>query len=345
MAPLSGEDGTSIRLFPSPEGGWLEARRREWRRDGRHGSAIILSDVTERQLATERLEASKRQAEESLARLQQAQSQLVEAEKLAALGALVAGVAHEVNTPIGVAVSAASTLTERANRFLKEIESGSLRRSTLDGFTAALRETVDLLERNLFRASELIVNFKQVAVDRTSCQRRQFALQEVVKETLMTLNPVLRKASVTVDTEIPADILMDGYPGPLGQILTNFVTNAIMHAYEGRDHGRIGLTAHQAGDKVVLRCRDDGVGMPAETLRHAFDPFFTTKLGKGGSGLGLHIVYTLVTRLMGGEIGIDSRLGGGTVITITLPLCSPEASADESGAASKGKTFMKRPAP
>jgi len=328
-APFTSGEDTSVCQFLGPEGRWLEAKRREWRRAGHHGSAIILSDITERRLSRERLEASKREAEESLSRLQQAQNQLVEAEKLAALGALVAGVAHEINTPIGVAVSAASTLTDRTDRFLKEIEAGALRRSSLDTFSTTLRESVDLLQRNLFRASELITNFKQVAVDRTSCQRRGFDLQEVVKETLMTLNPVIRKASVTIDTDIPSGIIMDGYPGPLGQIVTNFVTNAIMHAFEGRGRGRIELVAQSFDGKVVLQCRDDGVGMQPDILRHAFDPFFTTKLGKGGSGLGLHIVYTLITSLMGGEIGIDSRPGGGTIITITLPLTAPAVSAAE----------------
>jgi len=255
---------------------------------------------------------------------------LAEAEKLAALGALVAGVAHEINTPIGVAVSAASTMTDRTDRFLKEIEDGTLRRSSLDTFAVTLRETADLLQRNLFRASELITNFKQVAVDWTSCQRREFDLREVTKETLMALNPLIRKAPVMVDTDIPSGIVMDGYPGPLGQIVTNFVTNAIMHAFEGRENGRIELVAQSSEGKVILQCRDDGIGMPPEILRRVFDPFFTTKLGKGGSGLGLHIVHTLITGLMGGEIGIESRQGEGTVITVTLPLTAPKALAGES---------------
>jgi signal transduction histidine kinase len=163
-----------------------------------------------------------------------------------------------------------------------------------------------------------------VAVDQTSDQRRRFDLREVVGEVLTTLSPTIRKTPFRVTMEIPEGIVLDSYPGPFGQVVTNFVTNSLVHAFDGRPAGRILLRAAVQEDGLLaMSVADDGLGIPEEHLRHIFDPFFTTRLGKGGSGLGLHIVYNIVTRVLGGRISVDSRLGMGTTFMLTMPLCAP----------------------
>ncbi|MBI2305681.1 MAG: PAS domain S-box protein [Rhodocyclales bacterium] len=265
------------------------------------------------------------------AELQRAQDELIRAEKLAALGALVAGVAHELNTPIGNSVTVASTLHERTQEFAEQVNEGALRRSSLNAYLEAARTASDLLLRSLDQARNLVASFKQVAVDQTSDQRRKFDLREVVGEVLTTLSPTIRKTPFKVTMEIPAGIVLDSYPGPLGQVITNFVTNSLVHAFEGRQHGsivvRAGVPEH---GQVVMTVTDDGVGIAEEHFRHIFDPFFTTKLGQGGSGLGLHIVYNIVTRVLGGRISLDSQRGIGTTFMLTMPLCAPRAEPDKS---------------
>lgn len=268
----------------------------------------------------ERTEALKRTHEE-----------LMRSEKLAALGSLVAGVAHELNTPIGNAVTVASTLQEKTEDFLDHARQGKILRSSLNAYMESAKTASDLLLRGLTQARSLVTSFKQVAVDQTSDQRRRFDLHEVIDEVLTTLSPTLRKTPYKVVVEIPDGILLDSYPGPLGQVVTNFVTNALTHAFEGRSSGHLTLTATPTDDGwVQLRIADDGIGIPEENLRRIFDPFFTTKLGRGGSGLGLNIVYNIVTRILGGRISVDSRTGSGTTFLLTMPLKAPENSSTES---------------
>ncbi len=256
--------------------------------------------------------------------LERAQDELIRAEKLASLGALVAGIAHELNTPIGNSVTVASTLHERTAEFAETVAQGSLRRSALNAYLETARTASDLLLRSLDQARTLVASFKQVAVDQTSDQRRRFDLHEVVEEVLTTLSPTIRKTPIRVTMDIPEGIVLDSYPGPLGQVITNFITNSLIHAFEGHNEGsvivRAGLPEH---GQVVMTVQDDGVGIAEEHFRHIFDPFFTTKLGQGGSGLGLHIVYNIVTRVLGGRISLDSQLGKGTTFMLTMPLSAP----------------------
>ncbi|BFI96591.1 MAG: hypothetical protein RSP_21010 [Rhodanobacter sp.] len=255
--------------------------------------------------------------------LRDTRDQLLQSDKLASLGALVAGVAHELNTPIGTAVTVASTLVQTHKRFRRLAESG-LTRSALAEYLGDVEEGGLIIERSLARAAELIGGFKQLAVDQTSYQRRSFTLDDVVQEIAMTMRPALRKTPFELHTEIPQGLALDSFPGPLGQVLINLINNAIVHAFEGRDRGSIALHAAPAEeDWVTLTVGDDGIGISAQNQPKVFDPFFTTKLGKGGSGLGLHITYTLVTGLLGGRIELESTPEQGSRFILHLPLVAP----------------------
>ena len=274
---------------------------------------------------TRALEAANRDLTEAIEALGRVQNELIQAEKLAALGALVAGIAHELGTPVGNGVMTASSLADYADDLQGKLAADSLRRSDLVGFVERMKTGVDLLQRNLRKAADLIMSFKQVAVDRTSQQRRRFRLADVVRETLAVLSPRLRTTSHGVTLDIPEDIEFDSYPGALGQVVSNLVENALIHAFAGREHGQVTIAARPAGDRVRLTVADDGAGIPAENLGRVFDPFFTTRLGQGGSGLGLHIVHNLVTGLLGGRVAVDSAPGQGAVFTLHLPPVAPQA--------------------
>jgi len=247
-------------------------------------------------------------------------SELVAQEKLAALGALVAGIAHELNTPIGNGLLAASTVVDRTSSFERN-GLQTLTRSSLVRYLNEMEAAGDILLRNLSRASELIVSFKQLAVDRQSAQRRRFALTDVVNEVCLTLQPSLKAGAFHLEQQIPPDIRMLSYPGPLGQVLSNLINNAIRHGFEDRDEGLICITAimKDAGH-LELTVRDNGRGIDPAHLHRVFEPFFTTRLGSGGSGLGLHIAFNIVTSILAGKIRVDSLPGQGCTVTLLLPL-------------------------
>lgn len=262
---------------------------------------------------------------EAVDRLESARAELVRSEKLSALGALVAGIAHELNTPIGVGVTVTSALHESTLQFEAEMLRG-LKKSTLLQYVGHVKQGSDILGRNLDRAAALITSFKQVAVDQTSVQRRSFALDATLAEILLTLGPTIRKAHHQVRCDIPAGLVLDSYPGPLAQIITNLVHNAFLHGFEDRDAGVVTLRAEAVGDdQVRLSVHDNGRGIPPGDIGRIFDPFFTTKLGQGGSGLGLNIVHNLVTHTLGGSIQVESQPGQGTEFTICLPRVAPES--------------------
>jgi len=263
----------------------------------------------------------------TLLHLQRTQDELLQNEKLASLGALVAGISHELNTPIGNAVMVASSLLQNQHNFKNKMESG-LTLSALNEFVVEVEESSQVIERNLERAAELIKSFKQLAVDQTSYQRRQFCLKTLVDEICITLNPSIRKTNVKLVTEIPEKIIFDSYPGPLGQVLINLINNAIIHAFGDKNEGQISLTTKtQKEGWIILSVSDNGEGIPLNNQKKVFDPFFTTKLGQGGSGLGLHIIYTLVTGLLGGRINLQSKVGEGTTFNISLPLKAPRSTS------------------
>nr|WP_315475480.1 two-component regulator propeller domain-containing protein [uncultured Undibacterium sp.] len=257
--------------------------------------------------------------------LQMTQAKLVEQEKLAALGSLVAGVAHELNTPLGNSLLTASTMQEMSSKFLAEVETGKVLRSSLDVFARATETSSELLVRNLSTASDLITGFKQIAVDQTSDQRRQFNLRTVSEEIALTMSNRIKRDDHELKIDMPGMILMDSYPGPYGQVLSNMIMNAIVHAFDGRKRGLMSLKAEFINDKQVrIIFSDNGHGVSESNLSKIFDPFFTTRLGQGGSGLGLHICYNIVHSVLGGSIKVHSTLESGTSFEIILPLTAPQ---------------------
>lgn len=271
---------------------------------------------------------------EALSHLERSQEELIRAEKLAALGGMVAGLAHELNTPIGNAVTVASTLAEHTREFAAQINSGDgLRKSTLLHFCNNSLDGSDILLRNLERAHDLLRNFKQMAIDQTSENRRVFRFDQTVSEIIAAMTPALKRQPIKIQNNIVSDIELDSFPGALGQVLINLINNAILHGFEKAKSGHISISGEIAASnanapkRVRLTIEDDGIGIPPQHLGHIFEPFFTTKLGQGGSGLGLSIIYNIVTSLLGGEIHCESTLGQGTRFIILLPLRAPETAA------------------
>lgn len=253
---------------------------------------------------------------QTLDQLTQAQRQLMESEKMAALGGLVAGVAHEINTPLGVTVTAASHLREEAMRIAR---APSLDPGDLAGFHATIGESSEIILRNLQRADRLIKSFKLVAVDQTTEERRRIELGAYLNAILISLGPSLKKAHHAVAIDCPEPVWIDTFPGALYQIVSNLVMNSLHHAFAPEQSGTITVGARLNGNVVELTYRDDGIGMSDAVRARVFEPFFTTRRGQGGSGLGLHVVYNLVTQLLRGSIRVDSAPGAGAVFEIFVP--------------------------
>jgi signal transduction histidine kinase len=262
---------------------------------------------------------------EAYRQLQDAQTQLVSQEKLAALGSLMAGVAHELNTPIGNSLLIASTMQAKTADLAALMNGPGLRRSELRAFLDDTQTASVLVLRGLTSAAELVNSFKQVAVDRTTEQRREFDLLQVCRESIATMMNRIRAANHDIEVAIGSGIVLDSYPGPFGQVVTNFINNALLHAFGGTGRrGRMVLSAvTPVPGRVLVEFRDDGAGIAQEHLPRIFDPFFTTKLGQGGSGLGLSISYNIVTALLGGHVAVASSAHGGTCFTLDLPLVAP----------------------
>ncbi|MEK8018560.1 MAG: AAA family ATPase, partial [Candidatus Parabeggiatoa sp.] len=247
------------------------------------------------------------------------QKQLIEAEKMASLGGLVAGVAHEINTPVGVSFSASSFLEQETKDFLKLYQSGKMKRSDLNAFLDTVSESSALTVSNLKRSVELINSFKQVAVDQTTEEKRTFNLKRYLDEILLNLRPKLKQTQHHIDIQGDDNLSLNSYPGTFSQIITNLVMNSLIHAYEKEEAGTLTLNYQTQADKVILQYQDDGKGMPPDVLSLVFDPFFTTNRSQGGTGLGLHIVYNLVTQKIKGEISVESQVGKGIPFRIELP--------------------------
>ncbi len=265
-----------------------------------------------------------RELSETLAHLRRTQDELVRSEKLAALGGMVASVAHEINTPLGNALTVSTTLVDKAYEFQAIVSGNKLKRSQVVAFATTLHEAADLLIGNLRRAAELVGSFKRIAVDQATEARRRFDLHRVTHEVVTMLRPTHKHSGHTVVVSLPPETSMDGYPGAYGQVITNLVNNAFIHAFEGRRNGRIGVTLGNQTDEILtVLVEDDGIGIHPENVSRIWDPFFTTRFGSGGSGLGLHIVYALVTRVLGGRIDVTSIPGQGTRFTVHLPRTAP----------------------
>ena len=277
---------------------------------------------------TEELADANHELSETLEHLRHTQKELVQAEKFAALGELVAGVAHELNTPIGNALMAASTLGEKVSEFRGTMQQG-LRRSLLEKFVAETEAAAGITTRNLHRAAELVTSFKQVAADQTSSERRSFDLRTVVDAILITLRPTLKRTPHQIIPEIPEGLFLDSYPGPLEQVLVNLINNAVIHAFAENQAGLIRITAGRINDgRVSINVIDNGKGIPADAIDRIFNPFFTTQKGKGGTGLGLHIAYNIVASILGGTLAVFSTEGQGCTFEIAIPKNAPHITAE-----------------
>lgn len=273
--------------------------------------------------------AARRRAE---ARERAAEAELATFERLASLGGLVAGVAHELNTPVGSAVTVASTIAERVKAFRVEMDTGPLRRASLDRFLGDMDHGAEIMLGGLERTARLVQQFKQVAVDQTSQQRRAFTVADLVRDVLGTLGPQFKQSQIRVVTEIASTARLDSYPGPLGQVLINLVNNARAHAFAADAAGTITVSARDLGaNEIEIAVADDGRGMDEDVRARVFEPFFTTRLGQGGSGLGLSIVFNIVTGILGGSVAVDSAPGKGTRMTLRLPRVAPAEPQGSSG--------------
>jgi signal transduction histidine kinase len=275
--------------------------------------------------AKERLEQQNAALEQALLQLQEAQSELVRKEKLASLGQMVAGVAHEINTPLGICVTATSHLVQELKLTREELAAGEMTEDSLEAFFDVVDQSLRIMTTNTQRAAALVRSFKQVAVDQSSDDIRSFNLGTYLNEVLLSLQPKLKGRPIEVAIDCPKDLLLESFPGAVSQIVTNMVVNSLMHGFERDQPGHITIQAALDGDDVVFDYGDDGAGMDAQTLAKLFDPFFTTKRGSGGSGLGGHILYNLATNVLKGSLRVESSPGEGLRYHLRFPRKSARA--------------------
>ena len=286
-------------------------------------------DISERKRNEREVRRAKDAAEAALQNLRETQSSLIEAEKLAALGRLVAGVAHEINNPLGTSLTVASSLERKSELFASEVAQGILKRSSLNEFVEAIRNGSAQLLESLNRAAKLVQSFKQVASDRNNSELRSFDLGDLTEQIATGLRPALPKHGVTLNVECQRGLSMSSYPGSYGQVLTNLFLNSIAHAFPDGRQGKIAIKVSASGaDEVEIIFTDDGCGMSADVRRQAFDPFFTTRRHQGCTGLGLHIVHSVVTDRLGGRLDLDSEPGRGTRIELRLPRVTSNSASE-----------------
>jgi len=269
---------------------------------------------------TDALKESNQELLSTLEKLHQFQGQLVETEKMASLGDMVAGIAHEVNTPIGLGVTASTLLADRLKEIKQFFEEKTLKSSQLKKFLNEGEENIGIIYRNLERAAKLISSFKKVAVDQSSADTRHFNVSELLEEVTLTLKARINQENVKLTVDCPKDLIIESKPGPINQILINLIINSIIHGFEHKPQGVINISISYLSEQLHINYQDDGVGIDESIKSRVFDPFTTTKRGSGGSGLGLHLVFNLVTQALNGHIDFESDIGQGTVFNITFPV-------------------------
>jgi len=287
-----------------------------------HQYALSQNHALENRLSarTDALKESNQELLSTLEKLHEFQGQLVETEKMASLGDMVAGIAHEVNTPIGLGVTASSLLADKLHEIKTAFDNKTLKSSQLKKFLADSDENVAIIFRNLERAAKLISSFKKVAVDQSSAEMRTFNVKGLLDEVLLTLSAKLVSANVSISVICPEDLYVNSKPGPINQILINLILNSIYHAFEGRDKGVITISIMNLSDQLHINYSDDGIGIDDSIKAKIFDPFTTTKRGSGGSGLGMHLVYNLVTQALDGHIVLENEFEHGVNFDITFPV-------------------------
>ena len=288
---------------------------------------VTIRDMTQLHYLNQELSDSKKQLEnynheleKTLSDLRAAQKQLIEAEKMASLGSLVAGVAHEINTPLGVGVTSVSTIHEEIKKLEESFSDHSLTRSFMEDFCQQSKNLCTILSNNLRRASELIQSFKQVAVDQNTEELREIDLKEYLHEILNSIGPKFKQTAISIHNECDENIKISTYAGVVYQVLSNLLINSLTHAFDEEQKGNITIKAQLDNDKVAIEYHDDGKGIDLEHLEKIFEPFYTTRRGSGGTGLGLSIVYNLVTGKLGGLIDVESNNETGTVFNIKFPV-------------------------
>lgn len=286
----------------------------------------LKGEISERKKREEELRKIQNQLEESnvelnvtLKDLQKTQVHLVQSEKMAALGELVASIAHEVNTPLGIGVTGVTYLQDEVKQLKKLYAEDRMRRSDLEEFMENSEEITEMLNANIRRAADLIKSFKQMAVDQASEEKRPFKAKEYTEEILRNLGSKLQKAKQHIEIKCDEDLYLESYPGAFSQIITNLTMNALIHAFEEEDEGAIRIEIQEKNDYIDLIFSDDGKGVQTENLERIFEPFFTTKRNLGGSGLGLHIVYNNVVKGLSGDIRCESKVGEGTKFLLSFP--------------------------
>lgn len=272
-----------------------------------------------------KVEERTHELQKSMETLDLTQQSMIEREKMASLGDVVAGLCHEINTPLGVCVTVASSLSDYNQDFKNTLKEDELKKSDLDDYVKSIEQAENLLNSSLHRAADLMGHFKQVAIDQTSSHRRNFDLAEMLAEALIIVKPAFRNDKYRLSLNCEEGIVMSSYPGPLNQVITNLIHNAMDHGFQNREKGFVNIFAETMSNdnEVLIEFSDDGAGIEEKHIAKIFNPFFTTKPGRGGTGLGLNITYNIITNVLGGSITVHSAEGEGTTFMIKIPKNAP----------------------
>ncbi len=290
-------------------------------KEERHQNILLQNDILadKVQVRTNALKESNQELLSTLEKLHQFQGQLVETKKMASLGDMVAGIAHEINTPLGLGITASTLMEDRLNEIKQAFENKTLKSSQLKKFIIQGTENIDIIYRNLDRSAKLISSFKKVAVDQSDADIREFNVKTLFEDVLLTLKAKLNKEHVTLILDCPDNLMIESKPEPINQISINLILNAIIHGFENKAEGVINISVIYLSNQLHISYKDDGIGIDEKIKAKIFEPFMTTKRGSGGSGLGLHLVYNLVTQALNGHIDFESTPNVGTTFNITFP--------------------------
>lgn len=298
----------------------LELMVKERTKDIRQANEQLQKEIAQHKQTQGALKATNNTLEKSIITLRQTQDHLILSEKMAALGNLVAGVAHEINTPLGIGITATSFLSMKTTHFSDLFREKGLYNKDIESYMSLNSEALDIIETNLNRAADLVQSFKQVGADQASSKKRVFSIKEYLNVVLYSLRPKLKAGGHEVVVDCPENLEIDSYPGVFSQIITNLVMNSVTHGFESIQQGKIHITTTRKENALALKYTDNGVGMDRNTQKQIFEPFFTTKRIQGGTGLGMHIVFNLVTRFLKGRITCHSKKGEGATFLINIPI-------------------------